>query len=132
MTKNRSGVFLTRKSLIEELCWQVIKVEVKMIFLFANTSTFSYLHCHCTGYYISRCKILSRGGVTFLKININKDHERQLHSMKVTYCRIKTIYSANYYSHHKSFSLRVLQYTTLSSASLSNQTSSTIDTYNIK
>ena len=132
MTENRSGVFLTRKSLIEELCWQVIKVEVKMIFLFADTSTFSNLHCHCTGYYISRCKILSRGSVTFLKININKDHERQLQSMKVTYCRIKTIYSANYYSHHKSLSLRVLQYTSLSSASLSNQTSSTIDTYNIK
>ena len=132
MTENRSGVFLTRKSLIEELCWQVIKVEVKMIFLFANTSTFSYLHCHCTGYYISRCKILSRGSVTFLKININKDHVRQLHSMRVTYCRIKTIYSANYYSHHKSLSLRVLQYTSLSSASLSNQTSSTVDTYSIK
>ena len=132
MTENRSGVFLTRKSLIKELCWQVIKVEVKMIFLFANTSTFSNLHCHRAGYYISRCKILSRGSVTFLKININKDHEHRSHSMKVTYCRIKTIYSANYYSHHKSLSLRVLQYTSLSSASLSNQTSSTIDTYNIK
>ena len=37
-----------------------------------------------------------------------------------------------YDSHHESLSLGVLQYTSLSSASLSNQTSSTINTYDRK
>jgi len=92
--EDRGGLGDTWETLVENLWWQVRKLEVDVVLVWANTTSITNLHSHASADNITRCKILGGRCVSL----------------------------------HESLTLAVEEVATLTTRTLGDQASSSVDT----